>query len=603
MTGSPQKHDPEIQGTLPSVGGEADEGNKADPAGKIESTQPAYSSNGTGQAAIDYPSGIRLQIICIALGLALFIAGLDATIISTAISRITDEWHALEDVGWPDILISNILLTTCSTLLFFGKLYTYFSVKIVFLTAIGLLELGSLVCATAPSSAAFIVGRAIAGIGCAGIGGGTLILVSLSIPLHLRPLYGGLLGGAEGLAIVVAPLIGGALTENVSWRWCFWINLPIGGASFLVILLFFKPPDRPTLKLTFKEKLNSIDLHGTAVLIPSIVCLLLALQWGGSKYPWRSGRIIALFVVFGITLLIFLGIQHRKKDGATVPFRIIRQRTVGFSVLFGLCTAAASNVLSYYLPLWFQAIKEVTPLKSGIMLLPTILATILSGISTGAIITKIGYYTPFMILASVLMSIGAGLMTTLKVGSSAKHWIGYQVIFGLGTGMGIQQPMVSVQVVLAQQDIPVGVSTVMFGNALGGTIFLSIANNIFINRLREGVQVAVPGIDPSIVVNTGATELVLQIPSAFISGVLYVYNKSVTQTFYLLVALGCLAMIGALGTEWKSVKSQKPAEPPAEPPAEQQVEKSEEMPEHKSNEVYNSNEASKDSMEAGTKEE
>jgi len=155
-----------------------------------------------------------------------------------------------------------------------------------------------------------------------------------------------------------------------------------------------------------------------------VVCLLLALQWGGSKYPWNSGRIIALLVVFGVLCITFIGIQFWKKDHATVPPRILKQRTVAAGAWFGACVGSAFFVFVYFLPVWFQAIKGVSATKSGIMNLPMILALVISSIVAGGLVTDFGYYTPFCIAASIIMAIGAGLLSTFEVDTGSAKWIG-----------------------------------------------------------------------------------------------------------------------------------------------------------------------------------
>ena len=340
----------------------------------------------------------------------------------------------------------------------------------------------------------------------------------------------------------------------------FYINLPIGGLAAAVIVFFFKsPPRKSEASVSWLERLNQLDPIGTSIFVPSIVCLLLALQWGGTTYNWGNARIIVLFIIFAILICIFIGVQIWKGEQATIPPRIFTQRSVAAACWFGLCLGGAFFTFVYYIPIWFQAIKGTSATESGIRNLPLLLSQVVGAMSAGALVTKLGYYTPFMIASSVIMSIGAGLITTWQVSTGHPMWIGYQVIFGLGTGLGFQQGIIASQTVLELKDVPTGTATVLFIQLLGGALFVSVSENIFTNRLRSNLMVDAPGVDPNIVLQVGATDLKTSssVPAAEYPGVLVAYNHALTQTYYIAVALSALSIFGAAFMQWKSVKGKK----------------------------------------------
>lgn len=337
-----------------------------------------------------------------------------------------------------------------------------------------------------------------------------------------------------------------------------YINLPIGAVAFAVIVLFFhSPPRQAEARVSWKERAEQFDIYGTIVFLPAIICLLLVLQWGGSTYAWSSGRIIALLIVFGVLIIAFITIQFRKGDYATVPIRIIKQRSIAGSAWFAFCLGATFFILIYWIPVWFQAIKGTSATKSGIDSLPMVIALVICSIISGVGITKLGYFTPFFYASTVVMAVGAGLLTTWTTSTGHAKWIGYQVIFGFGVGFGMQQSLICAQTILPIHDVPVGTAMMIFFQTMGGAIFLSVAQNIFTNKLLKGVIATVPGLAPSIVLHSGATDLRKNIPPHFLAAVQKAYNHALTQTWYVSVAMACLSVFGVVWIEWKSVKGKK----------------------------------------------
>lgn len=285
-----------------------------------------------------YLSGLKLWTLSFGLCLTTFVIALDNTIIATAIPKITSVFNSLEDVGWYG---SSYLLTTTSLQPSFGKVYTYFDVKYTYLIALIIFEVGSVICAAATSSPMFIIGRAIAGAGAAALYSGGMTIIGFSVPLRKRAIYIAALSSMFGIASVVGPILGGAFTDRLSWRWCFWINLPFGFISLLVVFFFFTNPERKYSHIPVKERLKNIDLAGAVFLICAIVSLLLALQWGGFTYPWKNSKVWGTLLGFGLIITVFIALQFKQGDRATIPPRVFKQRTILVSCVFSALLSMA----------------------------------------------------------------------------------------------------------------------------------------------------------------------------------------------------------------------------------------------------------------------
>ncbi|KAF2232864.1 aflatoxin efflux pump [Viridothelium virens] len=497
-------------------------------------------------------SSLTRILILVSVFLSMFLVAIDRTIVSTAIPQITDDFNSLNDAGWYG---SAYMLTCCAFQLLFGKIYAFYSVRGTLIVSVLIFEIGSALCGAAPSSASFIAGRAIAGVGAAGIFAGTVVSVVYTVPLAKRPRIQGLMGAVGGVATILGPLIGGAFTTNVSWRWCFYINLPFGGVAIAAILVFLKVPDRPSTNQPWTKKLSQLDAPGSVLLIPGIVCLLLALQWGGQTYVWSNARVIALLTLQGILLIAFVSTQILLSKTATVPPRILKHRSVAGAFWATFCISSSQYIFIYYLPIWFQTIKGVRAIDSGIHLLPLLIAFVFATITGGLINQKIGYYTPVGIFGSCVMAVGAGLLTTFQVDTAKGKWIGYQVLYGLGQGYCFQVPNLAAQVALPKPDVPIGMALMFFGQLIGSAVFVSVGENVLGNQLVKRLS-SVPGFNSDLVKSGGATSLLSSVPVDQRGLVLVAYNEALRKVYQIGLILACLAVLGMAVLEWKSVLKQ-----------------------------------------------
>jgi MFS family permease len=275
----------------------------------------------------------------------------------------------------------------------FGKAYTVFSSKSVFIFGIVAFEAGSLLCTLAPSSKGFIIGRAVAGLGSSAIGGGLLMLLRQCFPLSRQALMGGLVGGCQSIGLVSAPMIGGALIDAFSWRACFGINLPLGVLCIAFAAYgFHNPSPNPDTVLPLKEKMKRINLLDTLLIVPAITCFLMALQWGGAKYGWKDARIIVMFVLFGVLFSVFGYLQYRRGDNATIPPRIFKQRSILGAMWYTGCCNGILAMTEYYISIYFQGVKGLTATKSGLLGLPMIAGLSVANMAAAVGTTIIGYY-------------------------------------------------------------------------------------------------------------------------------------------------------------------------------------------------------------------
>ena len=425
----------------------------------------------------------------------------------------------------------------------------------MFLAALAIFELGSVICAAAPNSEALIVGRAIAGLGAAGIFPGSILVLVHSVPLERRAPLVGIATGMFGIASLCGPLIGGALGDSTTWRWCFIINIPLGVITAAVIVFFVITPVDPAYQgWSFKKSVASAKVPEMLILVAALVCLVLALQWGGSVSPWNSGRIIALLVVFAVLTVAFIAVQILFPKSRTIDTSITKNRNVWFASLFALCTSGAMFIAITYLPIYFQAVKGATALHSGVMGIPLLLSFLVVSVLSGMLTTTTGFYNPSMYLCTILASTGAGLISTFGTDTPSSKWIGYQAILGFGIGFGLQQPIVCVQHVLSPHDVPFGIALMNMMQMLGGGIFVAVSQNVFLTHLAEGIAKVLPGYDTEKILGGGLTDFQVLFTPEEIPQVIPIYADVTDRIFWIAAGLCAASVVGAVGIEWKSIK-------------------------------------------------
>lgn len=519
---------------------------------EIDYNNPPTERN-TAEDESQYPTGLALFLIVGAVALVYVLTTMDASILSVIVPSLTDSFHTVQDVGWYS---AAYRLCVCSFQFMFGKLYKIFSVKKVFLVSMAIFMVGSTVCATAPTSAVFVLGRAICGFAGSGIMAGSFTLLVLCIPMRKRPLYTGIIGGIGGIAGVASPVLGGVIVDRLDWRWCFWINLPFGFTT-LIVMFFCLPNNKLRSDLTWAQRISQLDLVGNVLLVPSLTCLFIALSWAGSKYAWNSPTTIGLFCAFGILLGLFAADQYYNGEAATLPPRILRNKSVLAGFTYTLFCNAATMVVLYYLPTYFQVVRGSSASQSGYYQFPAIGGDIVGVLVQSAGVSVIGYYTPFMWIGSVLMPILAGLLTTLTVRTALAKILVLTGFFGFAGGIGFLSPQSAVQMALPKADASIGLSIILFAEHFGAAVFVAVAQSIFENRLTTNLHELAPSLNATSIEMMGLTDLKTSIGPENLTNVLLGFDKSLAQTWYLAIALACLTIVGSATMDWRSVKEKR----------------------------------------------
>ncbi|CVK97620.1 related to major facilitator (MFS1) transporter [Fusarium mangiferae] len=507
---------------------------------------------------VEYPRGLEMFFIMLALVLSITLCSLDqasSTIVATAVPKITDQFGRLQDISWYG---SAYFLTLGAFQSLWGKIYKFFPLKTSFLASIFIFELGSLISAVARNSMTVIVGRAIAGLGASGVAPGVYTIPAFIAAPEKRATYTGFIGLSYGIAAVAGPLIGGGLTDGASWRWCFYINLPIGGLAILVIFLTFKTPAGvKVVDATLKEKLLQMDFIGTALVMGASLSLLLALQYGGVTHAWNSSVVIGLLVGFVLMIITLIAVEFWLGERAMLTPRLIGQRTVWVNAIWSFFFAGSYFITLYYLPIYFQSIDNQSPIGSGVRNIPLIALFSVATFASGKAITKTGTAAPYLVVSSIIVTIASGLFYTLDIGTSTGKWVGYQILAGFGYGVGLQVPVVISQAFATPSDMAPVTSIIIFSRTIGGTFLITAAQSGFINQIIHKLSSTAPTIDPALVTETGATTLRQKFSGAELNSILHAYAWGIKVAFAITIAACGITVITSLFTKWTNIHHKK----------------------------------------------
>ncbi|KAE8134198.1 major facilitator superfamily domain-containing protein [Aspergillus pseudotamarii] len=422
----------------------------------------------------------KIVVVMAALCLVLFLAALDMTIISTALPTMASHFNASESgYSW---MASSYMLANAAAVPLWGKISDIWGRKRILLLANFTFLVGSLICALAINLPMILVGRAIQGVG----GGGIIVLVNICVSdlfsVRERPMYYGLFGSTWAIAGALGPIVGGAFTTNVTWRWCFYINLPIGGVSFVILVLFLKIEAEKTPLLA---GLKAIDWIGIVLIMGGTLMFLFGLEYGGITYPWDSATVICLIVFGVVAWAIAMVVEWKVAKYPVIPIRLFTNWHNILVLLVCFCHSFVFIAGSYYLPLYFQTVLLANPIMSGVYVLPNVLSLSFTSACTGFIIKKTGRYRELIVGGLFFMTLGYGLLIDLKYYASWPRIIIYQLIAGFGSGPVFQAPLVALQANIHRGDVAAGTSTFGFLRQTSAAMSIVLGTVVYQNVLRQ----------------------------------------------------------------------------------------------------------------------
>ena len=426
------------------------------------------------------PRQQNVRLIFAALLLVLLLASLDQTIVSTALPTIVGDLGGIEHLSW--VVTAYLLASTIVTPLY-GKLGDLYGRKLVLQTAIVVFLVGSALCGIAQNMPELIAFRALQGLGGGGLMVTTVATVGDLVPPRDRGRYQGLFGGVFGVSTVIGPLIGGFFVDNLSWRWIFYINLPIGGVALAVIAVAFHA--------RLDRLRHSIDYLGAALLAGGLSAVVLCTSLGGTTYRWGSAQVVVL-AVLGVVLLGLFVVVERRAAEPILPMALFRNRTFSVTSAIGFIIGVALFGSVTYLPLYLQIVKGHTATESGLLLTPMMVGVLISSITSGNVISRTGRYRPFPIVGTAVAAIAIFLLSRLAV--STPIWLAalYLLVLGLGLGLVMQVLVLAAQNAVPYKLLGVATSGSTLFRQIGGSIGVSIFGAIFANRLATELADRLP---------------------------------------------------------------------------------------------------------------
>jgi EmrB/QacA subfamily drug resistance transporter len=488
------------------------------------------------------------QILIVFGGLmaGMLLAALDQTIVSTALPTIVGEFGGLNHLSW---VVTAYLLTSTAATPIFGKVSDLYGRRRIFQFAIITFLVGSALAGLAQNMGELIAFRAIQGIGGGGLMAMTQVIVGDVVSPRERGRYMGYIGSVFAIASVIGPLLGGYFVDNLTWRWIFYINIPIGIAALFVT--------NSVLNLPFRRDDHPIDYMGSALLVGAVTCIVLVTTWGGSEFAWGSTTIIGL-VVGGAILAALFVIQERRAPEPILPLRLFRDPVFTVSTTASFLVGLTMFGSIVFLPVFLQVVIGVSATNSGLLLLPLMAGIVAAATTSGRLITKLGRYKLFPVAGTAIMTVGTFLLSRMDAATTRFAASVYMVVLGVGIGLVLQVLVLSVQNSVPHRDLGIATSAATLFRSLGGAFGTAMFGAILRTRLDHFLPRLVPGARHAVDVGTlqGSPQTIRALPGPVRDGVVEAFARSIHSVFLWTVPLAALALVIVLFMKEKPLRAE-----------------------------------------------
>ncbi len=468
----------------------------------------------------------RIRLVFAGLMIGMLLAALDQTVVATALPTIVGDLGGLSHLSW---VVTAYLLTSTVSVPLYGKIGDQYGRKSIFQAAIVIFLIGSALSGLSQNMLQLVLFRGLQGFGGGGLMALAQAIIGDVVSPRQRGKYQGYLGAVFAFASVVGPLLGGFLVDNLSWRWVFYVNLPVGAVALVVTAT--------ALDLPYRRIGHSIDYLGSALIMAATTCLLLVTAWGGTQFPWGSPQVVGLAVAGVVLLALFLVVEARSPE-PVIPLRLWHNRifTVASTLEFVVGFAMFGSII--YLPVFLQLVQHASATNSGILMLPLMAGLMTTSIGSGIIITRTGRYKIFPIAGTAIVAIGLYLLSTMDASTSRLTSSAYMVFLGLGMGMIIQVMVLAVQNSVDYADMGTATAVESFVRSMGGSFGVAIQGAILTNRLDYYLPRLLPPGTPPAIAHAAATvsaspELLHRMPPAVQAAVVEAFSRSLHLVFLL----------------------------------------------------------------------